>query len=395
MAANGIRKGLAGVRRRWAQSRADAELAAASEDVLVSVIPTTAGNPKYSALKVDDFEGLMAIQEVRRPDGNVELRCRWENEKAANHGERTLVQALGSADVAREYIGFVKVKPRARWRRLLSWGYVAGVLGSFVAISGNLEEIRTFFVKLGHKPEITLESLDPMIVAAEVGESRVVTLRGDSFFRTRVSNFVMQLEPDPESKQTRPLDGGGFRPIPSARRSIDISEKLELPIPFEKIPAGDYLMTLNGKVSSGWHPRDFGPTQAVKVQVRNPLALARVRLNPWRPEPGDPTRFTRALVDLDILFGRSAEPTQDLRIVILGQWVGYDVLQSPATGVAKRETQNAPADPGEVMFSLAAVPSVSGSRKGIRVELVSPKPLTSAEWDQETNMSAFKILKKF
>jgi hypothetical protein len=390
--ANRVSTWWAGLRRREAQSRLDAESAAAREAILVSVIATAAGNPKFKALDMSAFDGLLSVQEVQRDYGSVELRCRWDSEKAANHGERSLAQALGLSGATRETIGYVKVRPKARWRRLLNWGYVAGVLGSFVAISANLEEIRTFLVKLSHKPEITLESLEPLLVAADIRESRIIILRGDSFFRTGVSNFVMHLEPDPESKLTRPLDHDGLMAIPMGRRSIDVSETLELPVPFDRLPAGDYLMTLNGKVSSGWHPRDFGPTQAVKVQVRKNLALARVKLIPWKPQPDDPTRSTRALVDLDILFGRSAQPTLDVRIVIPGQWIGYEVLQSPPPTVAKRESQNAAADPADVIFSLAAVPSISGARKGIRIELVSPRPLTEAEWDEKTKV--VKILKK-
>lgn len=349
----------------------------------VSVItrPPSAARADFPPL--NDYHGLRAIFETH--DG-AELRWHfvWKLETAASLYEDNLVAAFGKpGDKATRYaIRSAQIRKIPLWRRLTPWGIATGLVAGLAAIAANVDQINNSFLQWKHAPEMTLETTDTLQISSDQVESKTITLRGDPFFRARLSDLSMEIELEKgnTNTNTKPLLKKAMIGLPF-HRSVDVGDTLELTLPFNKIQAGRYLVKLRGQVRTSWRKGVFAPKEPLRLDVRPAYSGAKGKIEPWPPDNSNPNgKFNEALVEIHLSFGRPSQPIVNLRVSLDGAWSGWEIVDPLPGGSLERTSQNTPADPKAIVFGLRNFPAPPFSTHVLRLRLRAANALSANDW---------------
>lgn len=228
---------------------------------------------------------------------------------------------------------------------------------------------------------MTVESWGTIQLASGSPDPKEITLRGDPFFRSRLADLSMQISPDAKSPGTTPLPNGGKVLLPAWHRSVDISGKLELLLPFENLPAGRYNVILRGKVHTAWRSSDFAPQEPLRLEVRDPVSVKKVQVTPWPPGAAV-GKFRDALVELRLDFGRPKEVLSNLQVRLPGKWVGWSIVDPLSGGIVEKLSSNTLKEPKSVVFALRDFPSKAFASQSLRLQIQATSALTPEQWRQ-------------
>ena len=371
------------VRDRW-RALSVVKWLSKQEDVLwIFIIEPTLTAQQAGFPKLEKYRGLRAITEVRSASGSVEWHFLWATESAANEHEPDVSNNFASTGTTRIAVRAVEIPKKSWWKRLLPWFATVGLAG-VAAIASQLETINTFRLELQHQPDMTLESSEAIQVDSDSIEKKEITLWGDPFFRSQLTNFSMQILPDPEFPGTAALPNGGKVPVPAWHRSVDIGKEVKLILPFNKVPPGRYLVILHGEVHTAWRSAEMAPQDPpLRLDARAPVVGQKNKVTPWAPDGVATEKFPQALLDIDLVFGRPKHSTSTVRVVLTGQWVGWWIDDLRAGVQLERQSQNSPQHPKSVVFALRNLPSENFSSQRVRVRVQAPIPLTNDEWQKK------------
>jgi hypothetical protein len=349
----------------------------------VSVItrPPSAARTDFPPL--NDYHGLGAIFETHDSEG-LRWHFVWKLETAASLYEDNLIRAFGiSGGKATRYaIRSAQIRRVPWWRRLTPWGIATGLVAGLAAIAANVDQISNSFLQWKHAPEMTLETTDTLQISSDQVESKTITLRGDPFFRARLSDLSMQIQPDKSNPNIDPksLPRDTMVGLPF-HRSVDVGDKLELILPFKKISAGRYLVKLRGRVRTSWRKGVFAPKEPLRLDVRPAYFGAKGKIEPWSPVNADPkNKFREAIVEIQLTFGRPSQSTLNLRVSLDGAWSGWEIVDPLPGGSLERTSQNTAADPKAVVFGLRNFPTPPFSTHILRLRLQAANALSAADW---------------
>jgi hypothetical protein len=349
--------------------------------VWVSAITRPSSAPRADFPPLNNYRALRAIFETR--DGKeLQWHFVWNTETAASLYEDDLIKAFGiSDDKARRYaIRSAQVRNIPLWRRLTPWGIAAGFLASLAAIITNLDQINNFVVQWRHIPEMTLEPTAPLQISSDGIENKTIIVRGDPFFRARLSDLSMQIERDENNPNTNPLPAPASVGLP-LHRSVDVGDKLELILPFTKVPAGRYLVKLHGKVRTSWNEGQFAPKEPLHLDARPAFSGAKRRIQPWPPDSADSSgKFKEALVEIHLFFGRPSQAALNLRVTLDGAWSGWEIIDQLPSGTLERLSQNTSDKPKAIVFGLRNFPASAFSTSVLQLRLQAANPLSPEEW---------------
>jgi hypothetical protein len=345
--------------------------------------------PTQSALsdgppRLEEYKGLRALTElVAATGGKPQWQLVWSSEWAADRNEASFARRYGQAGAVRFAIRYVEVPKRKWWTKPVPVTLALALLGTIATAVSNIESLRNFATEVTHTPTLSLETTQLVRAASDVYDPREVDVRGDPYFRSRISGITMTIVPDPEFPGTEPLPNDHKTVLSGSIRALDVSEKVSLPIPLNKLPAGRYLIKLNGAVhTAGFQTGQFSP-EDIKLEIRPPVRSVVRQLTPWPAEEATRSgRASEALVDLRFEFGRVSEATSSMRIVIPGKWTHWkhDPDTLPSGQSIERQSVNSEQRPNAVLFLLKDVPSPMFGSRSIRIHLYSQSPLTTEQW---------------
>jgi hypothetical protein len=269
----------------------------------------------------------------------------------------------------------VQIPVKRWWRQALPLTALTVLLGSIAAVATNVTALKNAYVELSHNPEATLEGDNYSLHAASNAHDQQVdiAIRGDSFFRSRISGVTMRITPDPKFPGTGALSDEAPVTILASNRSLDISEKMTIALPINHIPAGHYRIQLSGTIATGWKPANF-MLHAISLEVRPPVSI-HLHVIPWQPGSSAQGLYSEALVDIAFLFGRVDDAASTVNVVLKGHWSGFSFVQIPAGAKAEATSQNAPSDAKSIAFLLRYFPSKSFSTESMRIKVSSPSPM--------------------
>ena len=344
----------------------------------VSVIqPTTAallsGPPPLS-----DYRGLRALLDIE--DAVLrEWHLIWTTEWAADLNEARFAAAFGNGPPTRRAIRAVEIPKTAWWLRPRPWTALAAGLAVLAAAVANFGTLKDVVVEIAHRPDVSLESTETLHAASNVADGQDIALRGDPFFRSRISGLSMTIVPDPDHPGTRPLPNDGKTLVAGTNRSLDISEKILLRLPFDRLPAGRYLVHLDGRVDTAGSSSKFSPRPGLVLDVRSPVSLEVKAVTPWPPDNQRVTS-SEALVDVALRFGRVPEASSTVRVVLPGHWSGWNVESLPHSSTLERQSQNSKSNAKSIVFALRNFPTKSFTSQSLRITVEAPAALTETEW---------------
>lgn len=361
------------------------------EDVLwISVLEPSAAARQAGIPEPNAYRGLCAITEVRNSaTGRFEWHFLWGSQARADEHEPAISESFSSPAMrsVRTAVCRTAMRKRGLWTRsTLFWGFLTAAVASIATVLSNLNDINDYWLERQHEPEMTLESHDSIVVASDdskpIGR---VTLRGDPFFRTRLTNLSMQLVPDAKFPGTPALPKEGVIVVPSLRRSIDVSEEMTVSLPLGNVPAGRYLLTLRGTVESNRNKAEFAPQEKIRVDIRNPIALRKLAVKPRFPMDAAAAPFTDALVEFRIVFGSTARALPGVTIVLRGQWVNWFIDDHPSAATPIEISKISAQAPKSIVFELRDLPVERFGSHYVRLAVRSPVPWTLEQWERETS----------
>jgi hypothetical protein len=348
------------------------------EDVLwVSVIVPTPDALQAGPPTLANYRGVHTLLEIERGSQVREWHLYWSSEWAADVSEKRFASTFGTGSSTRMAIWSAEIAKEKWWRRVFRLGVVTTLLASIAAILVNIEVLKNVMVELYHPPEISLELRNrPLRAASNAEDADDIAIRGDPFFRSRISGMTMRVVPNPRfpGMPTLPATAVG-----GANRSLGISEKITVSLPIHRLPAGKYRVILKGDVSTAWRSGHFAPSDGIPLEVRPPVAV-QTAVIPKQTEVGAAGLTTEAFLDMAVLFGRVENAMTTVQILVPGHWSGYSFEQTPPGSQPEAISKNSLGDAKAVAFRLRYLGSKAFSVQSLRISVTSPVPLSKIEW---------------
>jgi hypothetical protein len=365
----------------WFRSRRMLRWLSEQDNVIwVSAIDRPAAAPKQDFPSLKEYRGLRAVFETHA-NAVTKWHFVWNIADSATQHETDLVSRFGNPGGSIDRYGIRSVElPKPAWKGITPLIIaVAAIVTSSAAILTHLDEITAAITKWKHKPEMTLGNSDTVHVSSNLEEYKKVTLYGDPFFRARLVDLFMQIEPDPDSPETKPLPRARVE-MPSAR-SVDVGNELVLNLPFNKVPPGHYLVKLHGRIETEHREAEFAPATPLHLDARAPYSGIKGRIQPWPPDGADAAgKFKEALVEIRLLFGRPSQPSLNLRVSLDGLWTKWTIVDPLPGGVLERLSQNSVGKPKTLVFALRNFPAAPFSTQVVRLRVEGLNPLSKEDW---------------
>jgi hypothetical protein len=352
--------------------------------VYVSIINPTPAALDSGPPGVDEYRGLQAIVELKRPQGEYEWHLFWRTAHAADQNEFRFLQTLGSGVVERCEVRNIQVQKEKWWKRVLPWSVVAtGAFASIAAIITNWQTIQDYREEKAHKPEMTLETRETINVVFHSKEPKVITFRGDPFFRARLDILSMKIQGDPKYPAALSVQSREINDIPGSHLSVDVSQELKVPLSFEDLPPGRYIVHLSGKVSTKWSSAELElPKDGIPLDVRDIIAVHKTAVTPWPPSETE-AKSDQALVDFTLLFGDVHDKNSNVKIVLSGNWTSWSMDDPPPQTQVEPQSLNNSQKPKGIVFILQNAPSGKFGSLPLRIRVSAIQPLSGEEWKKE------------